>query len=97
MEQKGSKVQEARKLQRENRAPNPHVRALIFETAKEPLARHKSGAKLQSSGADFAQAWDFRFDSLQFGHRIVHFGARFFTCLFKQTAFYDQGLTNFET
>jgi len=53
MEQKGSKVQEARKLQRENRASNPHVWAPIFETAKEPLARHFSRAESAYSGADF--------------------------------------------
>jgi len=53
MEQRGSKVQEARKLQRANLAPNPHVRAPIFEKVKEPLARHFSGPEPACSGGDF--------------------------------------------
>jgi len=52
-----------------------------FEAQEERLIRQKSGAERHSSGANFAQLLDWFI--VQFGHRMFHFGARFFTCLFK--------------
>ena len=60
-DKKGSKAQEARKFSKSKSAPESSHSGTDFGTQKEPLARQKSGAERESSGADFAWTWDFGF------------------------------------
>jgi len=62
MEQKGSKVQEARKLQKSKSGPKSSHSGADFDTDKEPLARQFSGPESACSGADFEAQENIEFD-----------------------------------
>jgi len=107
MEQKGSKVQEARKILKRKSGPESLHSGADFGTGKEPLARQKSGAEPACSGANF-EAQEEPFGSTKIGCRTGEFGRRFCAVMgfwigffllayLSELRFSDQGFTNFET